>query len=227
MRTLTALPQFLPTVKAAVEISAMESDKVFNLQLTIQKLQEEVSLYRNGADGEEIFQLIAEKESEIKVLKVSIVSKNENLRKLAKKSSEVLARCDRVQSEYETLQFEHSDLIQEKKTLQTAVEEIKSLNCVIAAKCEEKSVAIIQLEHELATREESIEKLQSRCAALISQKNDKVREYEKENRDNAADKAEKNSNIKELTVSPLHQVITMNQPQGEYIISRSFFSYEQ
>ena len=214
-------------MKAAVEISAMESDKVFNLQLTIQKLQEEVSLYRNGADGDEIFQLIAEKESEIKVLKVSIVSKNENLRKLAKKSSEVLARCDRVQSEYETLQFEHSDLIQEKKTLQTAVEEIKSLNCVVAAKCEEKSVAIIQLEQELATREESSEKLQSRCAALISQKNDKVREYEKENRDNAADKAEKNSNIKELTVSPLHQVITMNQPQGEYIISRSFFSYEQ
>ena len=96
-----------------------------------------------------------------------------------------------------------------------------------AAKCEEKSVAIIQLEQELATREESIEKLQSRCAALISQKNDKMRECEKENRDNAADRAEKNSNIKELTVSPLQEVITMNQPQEEYIISRSFFSYEQ
>ena len=199
----------------AVEISAMENDKVFNLQLTIQKLQEEVSLYRNGADGEEIFQLIAEKESEIKVLKASIVNKNENLRKLAKKSAEVLARCDRVQSEYETLQFEHSDLIQEKKTLLAAVEELKSLNYVVANKCEQKSVAIIQLEQELATREESIEKLQSRCAALISQKNDKLRECEKESRDVAADRAEKNSNIKELSVSPLHEVITMNQSQGE------------
>lgn len=179
----------------------MENDKLFNLQLTIQKLQEEVSLYRNGADGDEIFQLIAEKESEIKTLKESIASRNENLRKLAKKSSEVLARCDRVQSEYETLQFEHSDLIQEKKKLLGAIEEYRSSYSISTAKSEEKTVAIIRLEEELATREESIEKLQARCAALISQRNDKVREWEHENKLFAVERSEKNSHIKELTVS--------------------------
>ena len=90
----------------------MEQDKLFNLQLTIQKLQEEVSLYRNGADGDELFQLIAEKEEEIAALKASNSVKNDSLKKLAKKSAEVLAKCDRLQSDYDTLQFEHSDLIQ-------------------------------------------------------------------------------------------------------------------
>lgn len=178
----------------------MEHDKVFNLQLTIQKLQEEVSVYRNGADGEELFQLIAEKESEIKALKSSNISNNDNLKKLAKKSAEVLARCDRLQSEYDTLQFEHSDLIQEKKRLTSQVEALKVSNVSSAALCQERKVTIDQLEEELTARDLSVEKLIARCAALVSQKNEKHKEFEVEAKEFASERSEKNKQMKELMV---------------------------
>lgn len=178
----------------------MEHDKVFNLQLTIQKLQEELSLYRNGADGQELFLLLAEKEAEIKSLKLSGAGKNENLKKLAKKSAEVLARCDRLQSEYDTLQFEHSDLIQEKKRLAAQVDVLKASNVSFAALCQEKKVIINQMEEELGARDASVEKLLARCAALVSQKNEKHKEFEAESKEFAAERSEKNKQMKELMV---------------------------
>jgi hypothetical protein len=90
----------------------MESDKMFNLQLTIQKLQEEVTLYRNGTNGAEFFELIKEKDSEIESLKKSAIGSKENLRLIAKRSKELLANYDQLQIENEVLQIEHSDLIQ-------------------------------------------------------------------------------------------------------------------
>ena len=178
----------------------MEQDKVFNLQLTIQKLQEELSLYRNGADGQELFLLLAEKEAEIKALKLSGSGKNENLKKLAKKSAEVLARCDRLQSEYDTLQFEHSDLIQEKKRLAAQVDVLKTSNVSFAALCQEKKVIINQMEEELGARDASVEKLLARCAALVSQKNEKHKEFEAESKEFAIERSEKNKQMKELMV---------------------------
>lgn len=178
----------------------MEHDKVFNLQLTIQKLQEEVSLFRNGADGVELFQLIAEKECEIKALKSSNLCNNETLKKLAKKSAEVLARCDRVQSEYETLQFEHSDLIQERKRLAAQVEALKISSASSAALCQERKITIDQLEEELTARDASVEKLIERCAALVSQKNEKHKEFEAEAKEFASERSEKNKQMKELMV---------------------------
>lgn len=178
----------------------MEHDKVFNLQLTIQKLQEEVSIYRNGADGEEYFQLIAEKESEINALKSSNYSYNENLKKLAKKSAEVLARCDRLQSEYDTLQFEHSDLIQEKKMLSSQIEALKVSDISSLALCQERKVTIDHLQDELTARDSSVEKLIARCAALVSQKNEKQKEFEVEAKEFASERSEKNKQMKELMV---------------------------
>ena len=193
--------RLLPKNRLSSPVAKMEHDKVFNLQLTIQKLQEEVSLYRNGADSNEIFQLIAEKEIEIKSLNASAASKNENLRKLAKKSAEVLARCDRVQSDYDTLQFEHSDLIQEKKQLISDVESLMTTKALSVARCEEGKQVISLLEEELTKREESIEKLQARCALLVSQKNEKNRDYELMAKDAAAERLEKNKHTSELMVN--------------------------
>jgi chromosome segregation ATPase len=179
----------------------MEQDKMFNLQLTIQKLQEEVSLYRNGADGDELFQLIAEKENEISGLKASNSVKNDSLKKLAKKSAEVLARCDRLQSDYDTLQFEHSDLIQEKKSLIIQLDVLKSASTRLSTHFEEKKVIVDRLEEELTSRDLSIEKLLGRCAALVSQKNEKQKEFEAETKQFAAERSEKNKQMKELMVN--------------------------
>lgn len=174
---------------------------MFNLQLTIQKLQEEVSLYRNGADGDELFQLIAEKENEISGLKASNSVKNDSLKKLAKKSAEVLARCDRLQSDYDTLQFEHSDLIQEKKSLIIQLDVLKSASTRLSTHFEEKKVIVDRLEEELTSRDLSIEKLLGRCAALVSQKNEKQKEFEAETKQFAAERSEKNKQMKELMVN--------------------------
>ena len=178
----------------------MEQDKLFNLQLTIQKLQEEVSLYRNGADGDELFQLIAEKENEISGLKASNLVKNDSLKKLAKKSAEVLAKCDRLQSEYDNLQFEHSDLIQEKKSLIIQLDVLKSASTRLSTHFEGKKVIVDQLEEELTSRDLSIEKLLARCAALVSQKNEKQKEFDAETRQFVAERSEKNKHMKELMV---------------------------
>lgn len=180
---------------------------MFNLQLTIQKLQEEVSLYRNGADGDELFQLIAEKENEISGLKASNSVKNDSLKKLAKKSAEVLARCDRLQSDYDTLQFEHSDLIQEKKSLIIQLDVLKSASTRLSTHFEEKKVIVDRLEEELTSRDLSIEKLLGRCAALVSQKNEKQKEFEAETKQFAAERSEKNKQMKELMVSKCFNLI--------------------
>ena len=188
----------------------MEQDKLFNLQLTIQKLQEEVSLYRNGADGDELFQLIAEKEEEIAALKASNSVKNDSLKKLAKKSAEVLAKCDRLQSDYDTLQFEHSDLIQEKKSLVVQLDVLKAATARLSCHFEEKKIIVGQLEEELTSRDLSIEKLLGRCAALVSQKNEKQKEFEAETRQFASERSEKNKQMKELMVYicvPLYQIL--------------------
>lgn len=167
-------------------------------------------MYRNGADGDELFQLIAEKEEEIAALKASNSVKNDSLKKLAKKSAEVLAKCDRLQSDYDTLQFEHSDLIQEKKSLVIQLDVLKAATARLSSHFEEKKMIVGQLEEELTSRDLSIEKLLGRCAALVSQKNEKQKEFEAETRQFASERSEKNKQMKELMVYicvPLYQIL--------------------
>ena len=67
-----------------------------------------------------------------------------------------------------------------------------------------------QLEEELTSRDLSIEKLLGRCAALVSQKNEKQKEFEAETRQFASERSEKNKQMKELMVYicvPLYQIL--------------------
>ena len=77
----------------------MEQDKIFNLQLVIQKLEEELKLYRNGTTSTEFIEIIGEKDSENKLLKESLDDSNEKLRKLAKSSSEVITRFEALEND--------------------------------------------------------------------------------------------------------------------------------
>ena len=69
-----------------------QQEKLFNLQLLVQKLEEELKLYRNGTTTEFVTEIIKEKEAEIVALNGTIDETNEKLRKLAKSSQEVIAR---------------------------------------------------------------------------------------------------------------------------------------
>ena len=57
-----------------------QQDKYFNLQLTVQRLEEELSLYRNGTTSEQLFDLIKEKDAEIVDLKSKLIDKESKLR---------------------------------------------------------------------------------------------------------------------------------------------------
>ena len=69
-----------------------QHEKLFNLQLLVQKLEEELKLYRNGTTTEFVTEVIKEKEAEIVALNGKVDETNEKLRKLAKSSQEVIAR---------------------------------------------------------------------------------------------------------------------------------------
>ena len=71
-----------------------QQEKIFNLQLIVQKLEEELKLYRNGTTTEFVTEIIKEKEAEIVTLNGTIEETNEKLRKLAKSSQEVITRCE-------------------------------------------------------------------------------------------------------------------------------------
>mmetsp|Transcript_9124 Transcript_9124/g.8992 ORF Transcript_9124/g.8992 Transcript_9124/m.8992 type:complete len:405 (-) Transcript_9124:173-1387(-) len=175
----------------------MESDKMFNLQLTIQKLQEEVTLYRNGTNGAELFELIKEKDTEIEDLKKSAIGSKENLRLIAKRSKELLANFDKLRIENEVLQIEHSDLIQEKKALVIIVEDLKCSVESAERRHLEKNVTIGHLEEELHNMEEGIEKLQARCASLVQENSENKKKIGSERERFATDRSEKNERIKE------------------------------
>ena len=85
----------------------MEKDKLFNLQLTVQKLEEELSLYRNGTTCGELLEIINEKEAEIESLKEKLGSKEETLRKIAKSSADVLSKYDTMVTEKSLLEAEN------------------------------------------------------------------------------------------------------------------------
>ena len=74
----------------------MDQDKIFNLQLIVQKLEEELRLYRNGTTSTEFVEIIGEKEAENNDLKVSLEQSDEKLKKLAKSSSEVIERYEKL-----------------------------------------------------------------------------------------------------------------------------------
>lgn len=83
---------------------------MFNLQLTVQKLEEELSLYRNGTTCGELLEIINEKEAEIESLKEKLSSKDETLRKIAKSSADVLAKFDAMSGEKNLLESENLKL---------------------------------------------------------------------------------------------------------------------
>ena len=143
-----------------------DNDRLFNLQLTVQKLQEELSLYRNGTNGQELLELIGEKDKEVNILKSQVNEKNENLKKIAKKSAEVLGRCDVLQSEKVGLQAQVAEKDEQIKQLEESLEKLVSEKSAVEDLCREKENTVAEMDVELMNREENIDKLQARCAAL-------------------------------------------------------------
>lgn len=228
-----------------------QEERVFNLQLIIQKLEEELSLYRNGTTAAELMELINEKDVEIETWRAKCDEKDEKLRRLAKTSGDVLLKYERLQEE---LQKQHNQLQETEfiikdyndqildnenriKQLEVAImekanemkqkddtigavrlelwdlkqnndslvreekEKYESLIVELKTTFEEKenllkkassdsrdNVQMIQMlqsdvqkyKNIMEDQEQSIEKLQKRCATLIAEKSDKLKQLDKE-----------------------------------------------
>ena len=176
----------------------MEGDRVFHYQLTIQKLREELALYRNGTDGQELLELLGEKDAEVERLRASLSEKDEKLKKLAKKGAEVIARCDALQAEASDLRARFVSVEAEKEQFAAAVAELQATATSATALCQEKSATIDFLETELAVRSDSVDKLHARCADLLSDKAEAVKELAKIRQEQSNDRASKSKHGKEL-----------------------------
>eukprot|EP01038_Epipyxis_sp_PR26KG_P005034 gene5034-7025_t len=166
----------------SVSPAANSSDKVFNLQLTIQKLEEELSYYRNGTNSSDLFELLQEKESEITVLQSKLTSKEETLLKITKASSEVLMKYDLLNNEKLSLTMQINDLTVKLNELEVDllnknndIMEFKNKVNELAAISREKDVAIATLKDTISICDENINKLHKRCADLVIEKNAKTK----------------------------------------------------
>ena len=170
----------------------MEQEKIFNLQLIVQKLEEELQLYRNGTTSVEFVEIIHEKESENASLRNSLDETNDKLRKLAKSSSEVIARYELLQREKEAVsaRLAESESAVSELTEQLAGKKSELVRQTnesrdLAARVYNLSEANSLLTNEVGSRDSTIDKLQLRCASLVAEKTEKSRQLEIEKADRA------------------------------------------
>lgn len=128
-------------------------DRVFNLQLTIQRLEEELTLFRNGTTAEDMLNIIKEKDSEIDDLRARMAEKDCTLRKLAKGSSDILSKYDDAVSLNKELLVDTHEL----------TESLKDRDSEIAAKNEEISKAHL----EIINLRGSLDVVQQQLAAAV------------------------------------------------------------
>lgn len=155
-------------------------DNVFNYQLTIQKLEEELKLYRNGTTGAELLELINEKDAIIKSLNEDLEEKNGLIQKLAKSSAEVLERCQIITADNGVLQSDKSLL---EKQVEQCSAQLQQLQQQLETSRDQKAELqgeLQKMSEELTERFDDITKLQTRCATLVAEKNAKARQAESE-----------------------------------------------
>ena len=165
----------------------MESDRVFNLQLTIQKLEEELHLYRNGTTGSEFLGIISEKDKEIDHLTQLLLEKNDKFKKLKATSQEVLSRCDQLERENSSSKEQISLLSSELEAsrrvasnLQASIDQLEYEKTELLTSNTEQSGLIAQMEVSDHENNEIIDKLQKRMATLLQEKYDRTKAVESE-----------------------------------------------
>ena len=82
--------------------------RTFNLQLTIQKLEEELQLYKNGTNNiTDLLELIDEKDLEIMSLRKSNNDIGDKLNKLSQASQDLVKKYDQLQKDHHHLKTEY------------------------------------------------------------------------------------------------------------------------
>lgn len=178
-----------------------ENSVIFNLQLTIQKLQEEVTLYRNGTDVPQLLELIKEKDIEIDSLKESSLKSEEKIYSLTQsraniitKQEDLLVDLQQVKSEKAISNYKLSKAEEqlqrnetEYKLLEQSFREAENMNQV-------KEETVKKLEEDIRNLNNIVYELQNKNAKYIKEKNEVLKLLEKE-------KVERSKQVNEYRVS--------------------------
>ena len=173
----------------------MESDsasntEVLNLRITVQKLTEEVNLWRNGTDGSDFIEMLEEKDAEIKELKEKLGVRDEKIRQLAKiaeqtmkenkslmhekkqfdkqlHKAEMKGRTEAIKGRSQVEDEEIDALKAEIKLLRADNEALTNSIDMLIPETEQFQDHIDELETEQINSMTDIEKLQQRCVNVV------------------------------------------------------------
>ena len=192
----------------------LEDDKVLNMQITVMKLQEELAFHRNGTSSDQIYDLLVEKDAEISSLKAGALENSEKLRKLARKSTEVLQKCKFIEEERDAAIERKNELKKlrsqsELKRLDTEKELVcvRAELCAVKERCSDLEKHNEALKREQGFCNDDVEKLQSRCAGLIIERMETSKALEREN----IERAESTKSVREDLEMSMRLIADLNQ----------------
>jgi chromosome segregation ATPase len=148
-------------------------EKIFNLQLLVQKLEEELLLYRNGTSMSELLDVIHEKDIEIETWRAKHDEKDEKLKRIAKTSGDVLMKYERLQQE----------LIRQEEIRQTEEVHIQKLlddNQRLLSDMDNMKMEINELHSEIKKREDEIGSLRLTHWEIEQEQQNRQSSYQKD-----------------------------------------------
>lgn len=123
----------------------MESDRYFNLQLTIQKLEEELALYRNGTTGQELLDLIKEKDKEVECLSTEL--------------NNVKKELATTKTNFTTLIKSSRKTLADNEALKRSIENMQQEKISTEEKCADLSISLSKLHEECTKKEDELKEL--------------------------------------------------------------------
>jgi chromosome segregation ATPase len=162
-------------------------------------------LYRNGTTGAELFEIITEKTAEINDLKKALLTKTENLQKLAKSSADMMAQYTSLQSSFKALSNSHDSLALTHKSTLTALDALQAEHSILVTKSagqdsdlRAQALTITKLQSELSDAQSTVEKLHARCASLVAEKTCAIKHLDNERFERAEREKELQSELQAI-----------------------------
>lgn len=160
-----------------------DTDKRFNLQIIIQKLQEELAIFRNGTDVPQLLELLREKDDEINTLR-EVEAKYSSLlherAKLMSKHENLLDDMQQVKSEKIIALSKCSMLEETVEQQQDVIQSLENNISRMNLEYERKQDALADAEANVRTLDSTVYELQNKCARLVKEKCEATKQLERE-----------------------------------------------
>lgn len=109
-------------------------DKVFNLQLYVQKLEQELLLYRKGTTRDDLIDIIEEKNKEIEQLKCDLIRSNDERADYYKKITVLITSYKELEKEFDNFKSTSDVKLSEYKSEILHLSTEQNLNIEVCVK---------------------------------------------------------------------------------------------